>query len=230
MKLKKSAMSENIFNLPDMKIVLPYESVFQGGAFMPRPLRLCVPGYTYHVFSRCIESRDLLEDHFKDVMMMIMKRTQEVYDFELIHFAILDNHFHFIIRTVEDGATISRIMQYIKARFAETYNRLMGRTGPFWNERFGDVIVERQLSPARYLLWLMWYIAYNPVRKGYVRDPEKYKYSSINCYIKRKVFLPVRITLHRLFLELDDNIEFRIRKFRDWEDAYRKRYAIPFEG
>lgn len=197
---------------------------------MPRPLRICKPDYTYHVFSRCIESRDFLDDYFKNILLMILKRTQEVYDFELVHFTILDNQFHFIIRTVKDGPTISRIMQYIKARFAETYNRMTGRTGPFWNERFGDVIVERQHVPLRYFFWLMWYIAYNPVRKGYVRDPKKYRYSSIGCYFNRKILFPIHITLHYFFMDLDKNINCRIRKFQEWENAYLKRYAIPFES
>ena len=92
---------------------------------MARPLRKCEPNLTYHIYSRCIEKRFMIEDDsLKEMLIKIMIQTQKKYLFNLISYEIMDNHFHFIIQTVEGGATISRIMQYIKARFAERFNNL----------------------------------------------------------------------------------------------------------
>ena len=78
----------------------------------------------------------------KDLLIDVLVMAQNKYSFEIIYYTIMDNHFHFIFRTIEDGETVSRIMQFIKSQFARRYNRKMNRTGPFWNERFKDSIIE----------------------------------------------------------------------------------------
>ncbi len=65
-------------------------------------------------------------DYLKEMFAKVIQLTQEKYAFELIAYQIMDNHFHFIIKTVNEGESISRIMQYIKARYAERYNKHMG--------------------------------------------------------------------------------------------------------
>ena len=151
---------------------------------MSNPKRECKPGYTYHTYSRCInKSRMMRYDSMKDLMLKVLNLALEKYKFELISYTIMDNHFHFFIRTVKRGPTISRIMQFIKSQYARRYNRKMNRCGPFWNERFGDTIIETQLEPEKTFHYLNNYILCNPVRAGYVADARKYKYcSSANHY------------------------------------------------
>jgi putative transposase len=189
---------------------------------MARPLRKCLPNLTYHVFSRCIETKKLITDSmYKDLLVSIMKIALEKYEFELIFYEIMDNHFHFIIKTTSNGESISRIMQYIKARFAESYNRLNNRTGPFWNERFKDVIVEEQDNPLNYFLWLLWYLAYNPVRQNMIKDPREYKYGAINWYLNTNHKSNIRITIHEYFINLGNNFDERLKYFLFFEKLYK---------
>ena len=197
---------------------------------MSNPLRKCEPGLSYHTMSRCDELKNLMSDDWvKELVIDVLVKTQEKYDFHCYAYGILDNHFHFLIETVEGGANISRIMQYIKARIAEGYNRTMNRTGSFWNERFKDVIVEEQENPFLYVLWLLWYIAFNPVKAGKCTDPRDYKYSSILHYLVDSVNFKVKIVHHRYFLELGCNFAERVKRFLLYEEAYRKRYALLFQ-
>ena len=183
-----------------------------------------MPDTTYHVFSRCINSSDIMEgDSIKDILLGVMKDANRIYKFSLTSYVILDNHFHFIIKTAGDGPSISRIMQYIKGNFARKYNRMTGRIGPVWNERFGDTIIEASENPVRYLLWLLWYLAYNSVRKRKVWDPRSYRYNSIRAYLEEDYqdFFPV--ILHDYYLKLGNDTVQRVRRFLEFEDAYRKR-------
>lgn len=181
---------------------------------MPRPHRICLPNTTYHVYSRCIEKREmLLNDYFKDIFIDVTRMTLEKYEFEFISYQIMDNHFHFIIKTTKNGPNISRIMQYIKARFAEKYNKIFKRTGPFWNERFKDKIIEFVANPKNYLLNLLWYLAYNPVRKNLIKNPREYKYGSINSYLDETYKPPIKITLHDFFIQLGRSFGERVQKF-----------------
>lgn len=191
---------------------------------MSRPLRVCLPDITYHVFSRCLEWKNMMaEDFFKDILIDVLAKSQEKYDYELIFYEILDNHFHFIIKTVNGGATISRILQFIKARFAEKFNKIMDRIGPFWNERFKDIIIDFQDNPLNYFLWLLWYIAFNPVRKNIVQDPREYKYGCINNYLSDNYLNPLKIVRHYFFNLLGNTFEDRVRNFLYYEEVYRRR-------
>ncbi len=154
---------------------------------------------------------------------------QEKYDFELIAAEIVANHIHLIIKTCEGKETISRIMQYTKARIAEKYNRAMGTTGAFWNERFGSTVIEEADNPEEYFLWLLWYIGYNPVRKGLSRDPRKNDIGFINCYLDKNYKPLIKITLHNYFLKLGKTFDECVKAFLFYEEAYRKRLAVYYK-
>jgi len=196
---------------------------------MTRPLRNIAQGFTHHVYSRCHGKRNLLLGKYgKKYFIESVRECQEKYDFELIAAEIVANHIHLIIKTNLDKQTISRIMQYIKARIAEKYNRAMGTTGSFWNERFGSSVIEEAKNPEDYLLWLLWYIGYNPVRKGLSRNPRENDIGFINCYLDRNHVAPVKITLHEFFCKLGNTFEECVKRFLHYEDAYLKRLAVYF--
>ena len=196
---------------------------------MPRPLRNIAQGYTHHVYSRCHGKKNrLLGSYGKRYFIEAIKECQEIYDFELCAAEIVANHMHLIIKTTLDKQTISRIVQYIKARIAEKYNRATGQTGAFWNERFGSEVIEEAENPEQYLLWLLWYIGYNPVRKGLSRDPRMNDIGFINCYLDQNYSAPVKITLHSYFYNLGNTFEECVEKFLLYEEAYRKRLAVYF--
>lgn len=91
---------------------------------MPRPLRKIIQGTTYHCYTRCHGRRELLKSSYgRRFFVEAVTMCQEKYHFDLIAAEIVSNHIHLVIKTVEDEETISRIMQYIKARIAEKYNR-----------------------------------------------------------------------------------------------------------
>ena len=104
----------------------------------------------------------------------------------------------------------------------------MGTTGAFWNERFGSSVIEEADNPEEYLLWLLWYIGYNPVRKGLSRDPRKNDIGFINCYLDKNFIAPFKITLHYYFIKLADTFEERAQLFLFYEEAYRRRLAVYF--
>lgn len=196
---------------------------------MSRPLRKIEQGSTHHAYSRCHGKKNLLHGKYGKIYFIeSITMCQEKYDFELIAAEIVANHIHLIIKTCEGKETISLIMQYVKARIAEKYNKAMGETGAFWNERFGSTIIEEAENPEEYLLWLLWYIGYNPVRKGLSRDPRMNDIGFINCYLDENFNAPVKITLHNYFNKLGDTFEVRVKKFLTYEEAYRKRLAVYF--
>jgi REP element-mobilizing transposase RayT len=181
------------------------------------------------VYSRCHGKKNLLLGKYgKKYFIESVKKCQEIYDFKLIAAEIVANHIHLIIITTMGEQTISRIVQYIKARIAEKYNKATGETGAFWNERFGSSVIEDVENPQEYLLWLLWYIGYNPVRKGLSRNPRTNDIGFINCYLDRNHLLPIKITLHHFFYLLGNTFEDCVKRFLFYEEAYLKRLAVYF--
>lgn len=181
--------------------------------------RKCHADLTYHVMSRCIERKNLLKKKkMKNLLIHVIKKAQLKYNFEFIDFVIMNNHFHFMIKTTNDQDTISKIMQFIKSQFARRYNRILDRTGPFWNERFKDSIIEDAEDPEAYANYLNWYFAYNPVKKGYVNKPEDYIYCGIHIYLGKKMPIPIKLTHHKYYLNLGDTQKKRINNFKKYED------------
>ncbi len=190
---------------------------------MARKQRFCSGNLTYHTYSRCINKQNMIkDDKTKDLMITVIRETQEIYNFELSGFEILNNHFHFIIKTIMGSETISKIMQRIKSVFARRYNKIHGRIGPFWNERFGSKIIDDAIDATSYLLHLLWYMAYNSFRKNMVNNPRHFKYGSINCYLDENYKSILKIKLHDAFISLGKTFEQRIKKFMLFEENYIK--------
>lgn len=196
---------------------------------MPRKHRKIIEGATYHCYTRCHGKKNLLSNSFgRKIFLESVKACQEKYSFDLGAAEIVANHVHLVIKTKENCEPISKIMQYIKARTAEKYNRATGETGAFWNERFGSTIIEESDNPEQYLLWLLWYIGYNPVRKGLSRDPRKNGIGFINSYLDKNYILEIKITLHDYFINLGNTFENQVEKFLLYEQAYLKRIAVYY--
>lgn len=194
---------------------------------MPRKPRIILQEVTYHCYSRCLRKRYFFNKSYaRQYLVDAINMCHEKYRFDLIAAEPVGNHIHLVISTVENGETISRIMQFIKARVAEKYNRRTGDTGPFWNERYGCTIIEHSDDPRQYLLNLLWYIGYNPVRKNISSDPRKNFIGFINCYIDKKFQCRVTITIHKYFSTLGTTFEACITGFLKYEKVYRQRMEM----
>ena len=169
-------------------------------AIMARPLRYVAKNVTYHTFTRCRNLNNYFKnDYYKNLIVIVIKETQDVFNFELNDFKIMPNHLHLVITTRNNEHTISKIMQRIKSVIAKRMNKILGFKGPFWNERFGSKIV--YFFPA-----LCSYIANNPVRWGLVKDAKDDKYGTFEIYRKKNPACKLKITFHKHFLQLGNSL------------------------
>jgi len=193
---------------------------------MARQLRTILQGVTYHCYSKCHDNQNFLQSSLgKQLFIEAVQRCQEKYCFEVNGTELAANHVHLVIRTLENEATISRIMQYIKALIAQKYNKLMHRGGAFWIGRYKCKIVEESDDPIPYLLRLLWYVGYNPVRKNLCTDPRESSIGFINCYLIEGYKAPIKITLHPFFYKLGNTFYECAEKFLLCEEAYLKKLA-----
>ena len=105
-------------------------------------------GVTWLCRSECLNSQNYLADAWaREMVLEVLEKAREKYHFQLIDMELSGNRCDLTIQTGEGATPISPIMQYIKSRIAERYNRAMKRTGPFWNSRSRYRLLEKAVRP-----------------------------------------------------------------------------------
>lgn len=91
--------------------------------------------------------------------------------FHLWAYCIMSNHAHIVFtpKPQQDGGafSFSKIMHSYKRFTARECNKLLNRTGPFWQHESYDRVVRNQGELAR----VIHYVINNPVKAGLVLDP-----------------------------------------------------------
>jgi putative transposase len=98
---------------------------------------------------------------------------------EVICYSLMPNHFHFILRQVEEGG-ISKFLSQLSNSYTKYFNTKTSRTGPLLQGVFKAVRIETDEQ----LLHVSRYIHLNPVVSNLVQIPEEYPYSSYNEFLQ----------------------------------------------
>ena len=80
--------------------------------------------------------------------------------YDLLSFCIMPNHIHLVVHGERSYASLYRILQSLKAFTAGKANRILGRSGPFWQHESFDHVVRDETELER----ILWYILGNPVK------------------------------------------------------------------
>jgi len=100
---------------------------------------------------------------------------------EIICFCLMTNHFHFIVKQIEEGG-ISKFMSQFTNSYTRYFNVKHKRNGPLFQGKFKAVRVETEEQ----LVHLSRYIHLNPYSSYVVRtlkELKKYPYSSLPEYL-----------------------------------------------
>ena len=125
---------------------------------MARKKRMESIGF-YHIVNRGVERRKIYmddDDHMH--FLEILQESTEMYNFEVYAYALMDNHYHLLIKT--SVLNLSLLMRQINSRYSMYFNRKYKRVGPLWEGRFKSWYVYNE----QYLKSLVKYIEFNPIK------------------------------------------------------------------
>jgi len=144
---------------------------------MGRPLRVIQNIYPYHLVCRTNNrSFRFNQRHVTRIFFQALKETHEKYSLLIHHVVLMSNHYHIIATATEEN--LHRAMQYLNSRIAVRYNKLVGRSGHLWGDRYGSCIIDTD----EYYLACVRYIYRNPLRAGMVIDLEEFNDSSFQFW------------------------------------------------
>ncbi len=99
--------------------------------------------------------------------------------YRLIAWVIMPNHLHFLFVPINDNS-LSSIMHSIKSYTANEANKLLSRSGKFWQKEYFD----RYIRDDDHFSNVVNYIAMNPVKSGLCKNASDWQFSSASYYKK----------------------------------------------
>jgi putative transposase len=132
---------------------------------MPRQPRLDTPNALHHVIGRGINELKIFVDREdREDFLIRLKNLCENKAISIYAWALMDNHFHLLVRT--GNISLSRSMRKLLTGYVVNYNRRHRRYGHLFQNRYKSILCEND----PYLLELTRYIHLNPLRAGLVKD------------------------------------------------------------
>ena len=146
---------------------------------MARKPRNLQAGYTYHVMVRCNNRRfNLKKRSCRDVLLYALRRAKDRFGFKLYALCIMSNHVHYLLEpAVPDD--LPRIMHWLNWYTAMCFNRMLNRTGHFWEERYHSTGFPN--TDHQRVLRTLRYIHGNPKAAG-MSQGFHYRYSNYRAY------------------------------------------------
>ncbi|SES81283.1 REP element-mobilizing transposase RayT [Natronincola peptidivorans] len=144
---------------------------------MGRKPRIEYKGGVYHVIQRGNNREYIFEkDKDKAYLLELVKEYKEMLNFHFYGFALMNNHYHFIIKTLD--TPLQKIMHRINNKYSKYYNYRNSRTGHVFENRYKGILVMED----SYILSLLRYIHQNPVRAKLCNKVRDYGWSSDSYY------------------------------------------------
>lgn len=183
---------------------------------MPRKPRILQPGYSYHITTRC-NNREfkLSKRDCREVFLYAIRRALDKYGFKLYALCIMSNHVHYLLEPAQ-AEDLPKIMHFLNWYTAMCFNRMLRRTGHFWEKRyfcdgFPSEDRDRALNTLRY-------IHGNP-KAAKMRYGFFYDFSNYGSY--ERLTDDGLSEWHPAFLRLGNSLEECAKKYKGFCQRYK---------
>ena len=139
-----------------------------------KPRNLCSGTYV-HITQQCeLQAYLLKTPQIREHYLDLLKEVIEKYAFIVLAYCIMENHIHLLTKVGEDVSRVSKAMQSLAGRMAQDYNRITGRKGHFWRDRFAST----SIGTDRHFKNVISYIDANSLNHLNGCDPIQWQYCS----------------------------------------------------
>jgi len=140
---------------------------------MPRVARIVIPDCPQHVTQRGNNRQDVFfVDDDRAAYLRLLAEESEKHGLAVDGYCLMTNHVH-LVATPREEESLARALGRTHFRYTQYVNRLHGRSGHLWQNRFYSCALDGEHYPTA-----MAYVEQNPVRARMVRRPWRYRWSS----------------------------------------------------
>ncbi len=183
---------------------------------MPRKPRDLNPNYCYHVTVRC-NNREfkLIRHECREVFLYALKQAREKFNFTIYALCIMSNHVHYLLEPAQ-AEDLPRIMHWLNWYTAMCFNRMLNRTGHFWEKRYHSSGFEK--TDYQRALNTLRYIHANPKA---AKMQQGFFYDFSNYGIHHRLSDDGLTQWHPAFLSLGKSLDECARKYRGFCQKYK---------
>ncbi len=158
--------------------------------------RLAFPGALYHIFCRGNNKASIFHTNAdKQNYLQILSETKKLFDLSIYAYALMTNHIHLLIETPQ--ANISAAMKYLNWTYCRHFNKIHKKSGHLFESRYKAKVVQKD----KYLLALIRYIHFNPLKAGLCKSINTYQWSSHLEYLKGKKIIDSELVFDMLSID-----------------------------
>jgi len=154
---------------------------------MPNIRRFYIPNAI--VFITCV-TRDrypyLKSKKDVDLFFATLASVNEINPFELLAYVVLPDHFHWLMKVDEPSGNFSRVMHSVKRNITQNYKHIhdVQTSLNIWQRGFWDHVIRDERDLELHCDYIHW----NPIKHGYVTQPEDWPYSSYKVWVGKGVY------------------------------------------
>ncbi|UCG26683.1 MAG: transposase [Bacteroidales bacterium] len=167
---------------------------------MPRIARVVIPGIPYHITQRGNYKQTIFTDEGDRLryLNLVIEYTEKQ-KVKVLAYCLMMNHIHFIM-VPSSSDSLGIIFNQISRRYAIYFNKKFERTGHLWQDRYYSCPLDED-----HLYEAIKYIENNPVKAGYVKYPEEYKWSSAQAHLKKDTLRNKILSDYSEYMEVIDD-------------------------
>jgi len=140
---------------------------------MPRVARVVIPGLPHHVTQRGNNRQEVFfTDDDRHVYLSLLGKQARRFGMRVEAYCLMTNHVHLVVVPTAEAALAAAVGR-THFLYTQFINRLHGRSGHLWQNRFFSCPTDDAHAYAAYC-----YVERNPVRARLVRTPWRYAWSS----------------------------------------------------
>ncbi len=183
---------------------------------MPRKPRDLQSNYCYHVTVRC-NNREfkLIRHECRIGFIYALKRAREKFNFKIYALCIMSNHVHYLLEPSQPE-DLPKIMHWLNWYTAMCFNRMLNRSGHFWEKRYHSSGFEK--TDYTRALNTLRYIHANPKA---ARMQQGFFYDFSNYGIHDRLGDDGITQWHPAFLALGKSLDECARKYRGFCNKYK---------
>ncbi|NQT85888.1 transposase [bacterium] len=191
---------------------------------MARPPRIEFADAIYHVTTRGVEGRHIVEDNRDRARWLEqLERVTLRHEWRVFAFALMSNHFHLFVQT--PLANLSVGMRDLNGGYVSFFNVRHSHQGHLYQGRYKACLVDDE----GYWLEVSRYVHLNPVRAGIVEKPEDWPWSSYAGYHRPHQRLEW-IDYDRVLEDFEGDTRQGRRQYREFiEDGLGRTLDSPFD-
>ena len=153
---------------------------------MPRRPRVVFPGVAHHITQRGNNRQPVfLSSGHRKLYLHLLRQYAGRSAIRILGYCLMPNHVH-IVAIPERENSLARVLGHAHSEYALTLNRMEGRTGHLWQNRFFSCPLDES-----HLFTALRYIDLNPVRAGLAAEAWNWPWSSALAHTSENTSDPV---------------------------------------